>query len=180
MDLRIVSCADIFQWWNQHSLDYQLNTEVMMVATHLDVLSILAVCHLVASHVCLKACVHGVLGRPCLPVMTSTHPAQLVGGGGVLSVHSTWKIRRKLFCLASTNIFSGVSKIFYIYIYLGLHIYFWNKSSPYLFRLEYILKGCWVVLQRLRESVSESLVRCSVRAPPLQPFSRTDLPLQPC
>ena len=33
------------------------------------------------------------------------------------------------------------------------------------------MKGCWVVLQRLRESVSESLVRCSVRAPPLQPFS---------
>ena len=79
-------------------------------------------------------------GLPCVPeslcpwcswpAMSTCHdqhtPCTAGGGGGVLSVHSTWKIRRKLFCLASTNIFSGVSKIFYIYIYiyLGLHIYF--------------------------------------------------------
>ena len=59
-----------------------------------------------------SACVHGVFGRPCLPVMTST--ACTAGppvGGGVLSIHTTWKSCRKLFCLASTNIFSGVSKL---------------------------------------------------------------------
>merc|ERR1719432_130832 len=48
-----------------------------------------------------------------------TSPACTAGplvGGGVLSIHSTWKSCRKLFCLASTNFFCRVSRIKYIYI----------------------------------------------------------------
>ena len=75
-------------------------------------------------------------GLPCVPeslcpwcswpAMSTCHdqhtPCTAGGGGGVLSVHSTWKIRRKLFCLASTNIFSGVSK-YSIYIYIKDYTY---------------------------------------------------------
>ena len=93
-------------------------------------------------------------GLPCVPeslcpwcfwpAMSTCHdqhtPCTAGGGRGIVRPLHVDLSCRKFFCLASTNIFSAVSKILYIYIY-RLHIYFWkNKSSPY-FLLEYILKG---------------------------------------
>ena len=63
-------------------------------------------------------CVPGksIFGRPCLPVMTSPLPEQLVPEWrGVLSTDSTWNSCRKLFCLASIFVFSRVyQNILYI------------------------------------------------------------------
>ena len=71
-------------------------------------------------------CVPGksIFGRPCLPVMTSPLPEQLVPEWrGVLSTDSTWNSCRKLFCLASIFVFSRVyQNILYIY---KSPIYFW-------------------------------------------------------
>ena len=99
IDLRNVSRADIFQWWNQHSLGYQLNIMIEVIVTTylcrtMDVLSILASCHLMATHVCLESG-----SEPVSMVFSAGHvylswPAlaeQLAQAlGGVLSVHSTW------------------------------------------------------------------------------------------
>ena len=63
-----------------------------------------------------SACVHGVFGRPCLPVMTST--ACTAGppvGGGVLSIHSTWKIVENYFASLQPT-FSLESPKYDIYI----------------------------------------------------------------
>ena len=91
----------------------------------MPVSSILAVCHLMASHVCLERrsqsvsmvfeAGHVYLSWPAGPLVEKDCP------------HSTWTNWRKLFCLASNNISSEVSNT---YIYRS-RIYFWNKSSPY-------------------------------------------------
>ena len=110
-----------------------------------------------------SACVHGVFGRPCLPVMTST--ACTAGppvGGGVLSIHSTWKSCRKLFCLAFNKYFLwSLQTIIYIYID---YTYIFGINLVHISSLSTFWKGAGSSYRGWESNFCESLVRCPVRA----------------